>query len=122
MIKCSLIVIKYYAAHGFGSAANLWFRTSEKGEVLLRGVGTLRYVLILGEISACQVHICAVAACWFDNPHQAVPTPGVHNKIPAHKIFARVWVAQEPICYTINAKIFQGLGPKRRKSCDGDRV
>ena len=22
------------------------------------------------------------------------PTPGLHNKIPAHKIFARVWVAQ----------------------------
>ena len=39
-----------------------------------------------------------------------------------HKIFARVWVAQEPICYIINAKTFQGLGPKRQKSCDGDRV
>ena len=24
-------------------------------------------------------------------------TPGLHNKIPAHKIFARVWVAQESI-------------------------
>ena len=23
-------------------------------------------------------------------------TPGLHNKIPAHKIFARVWVAQKP--------------------------
>ena len=22
-------------------------------------------------------------------------TPGLHNKIPAHKIFARVWVAQQ---------------------------
>ena len=31
---------------------------SEKGEVLLRGVGTLRYLLILGENSACQVPIC----------------------------------------------------------------
>ena len=49
-------------------------------------------------------------------------TPGLHNKIPAHKIFARVWVAQEPICSLVAAKIFQGLGPKRRKSCDGDRV
>ena len=49
-------------------------------------------------------------------------TPGLHNKIPAHKIFARVWVAQEPIFYTINAKIFQSLGPKRWKSCNGDRV
>ena len=27
-----------------------------------------------------------------------VTTPGLHNKIPPHKIFARVWVAQEPIC------------------------
>ena len=35
---------------------------SEKGEVLLRGVGTLRYVLILSDNSACQVPICAVAA------------------------------------------------------------
>ena len=48
-------------------------------------------------------------------------TPGLHNKIPAHKIFARVWVAQEPIFSEV-AKIFQGLGPKRQKSCDGDRV
>ena len=41
---------------------------SEKGEVLLRGgsvlrgVGTLRYLLILSENSACQVPFCAVAA------------------------------------------------------------
>ena len=49
-------------------------------------------------------------------------TPGLHNKIPALKIFARGWVAQEPICYSINAKTFQGLGPKRRESCNGDRV
>ena len=27
-----------------------------------------------------------------------ISTPGLHNKIPAHKTFARVWVAQEPIC------------------------
>ena len=45
------------------------------------------------------------------------PTPGLHNKIPALKTFARGWVAQES-----NAKIFQGLGPKRRESCNGDRV
>ena len=35
---------------------------SEKVEVLLRGVGTLPYMLILSENSACQVPICAVAA------------------------------------------------------------
>ena len=49
-------------------------------------------------------------------------TPGLHNKIPAHKIFARVWVAQKSLFSLVAAKIFQGLGPKRRKSCDGDRV
>ena len=27
-----------------------------------------------------------------------VYTPALHSKIPAHKIFARVWLAQEPIC------------------------
>ena len=26
-------------------------------------------------------------------------TPGLHHKILHHKIFARVWVAQEPICF-----------------------
>ena len=25
-------------------------------------------------------------------------TPGLHNKIPVKKVFARGWVAQEPIC------------------------
>ena len=34
---------------------------SENGEVLLRGVGTLRDLLILSEINACEVPICAVA-------------------------------------------------------------
>ena len=38
---------------------------SEKGEVILRRVGTLRYVSILSENSACQVPICAVAADGF---------------------------------------------------------
>ena len=30
-------------------------------------------------------------------------TPGLHNKIPALKIFATGWVAQEPICSWIVA-------------------
>ena len=29
---------------------------------------------------------------------------------------------RNPFVYTINAKTFQGLGPKKRKSCKGDRV
>ena len=28
-------------------------------------------------------------------------TPGLHNKIPAHKIFARVWVAQESFLFIL---------------------
>ena len=54
-----------------------------------------------------------------------MPTPGPHNKNPRHKIFAKGWVAQNDIfdryldgC----AKIFQGLGPKRPESCDGNWV
>ena len=49
-------------------------RVSEKGEVLLRGVGVgpLRCSSILGENSASQVPICALAARRFDNPHQKV--------------------------------------------------
>ena len=54
-------------------------RLSEKGEVLLRGVGTLRLLLILGENSACQVPICAVAAWWFDNPHRKVVPRSTSN-------------------------------------------
>ena len=49
-------------------------------------------------------------------------TPGLHNKIPAQKIFARGWVAQRSLFSLVAAKIFQGLGPKRRESCKGDRV
>ena len=32
-----------------------------------------------------------------NNNNHNILTPGLHNKIPAHKIFARVWVAQESI-------------------------
>ena len=49
-------------------------------------------------------------------------TPGLHNKIPARKTFARVCAAQESFLSHVAAKIFQGLGPKRRESCNGDRV
>ena len=37
-------------------------RRSEKGKVLLRGIGTPRFFFVLSENSACQVPICAVAA------------------------------------------------------------
>ena len=45
---------------------------THNGEVLLRGVGTVRYLLILSENSACQVPTCAVAAGRFDNPRRQV--------------------------------------------------
>ena len=59
---------------------------SEKWEVLLRGVGTLRYVLILGEDSACQVPICAVAASWFDNPHNQWVPRGQIRRSTSHPL------------------------------------
>ena len=49
-------------------------------------------------------------------------TAGLHNKIPAQKILAGGWVAQEPICSQVVAKIFQGLGPQSLESSNGDRV
>ena len=49
-------------------------------------------------------------------------TPCLHNKIPALKIFARGWVAQISSCSLVVAKIFQGLGPKRREPSHGDRM
>ena len=70
----------------------------------------------------CASPASMAAGSWKRAPGRCYITPGLHDKIPAHKIFARVWVAQEPIVYIINAKIFQGLGPKRRESCNGDRV
>ena len=66
------ICICIYQVGGGGevAVARLWILSrdtrrslvSERGEVLLRGVGTLRECLILGENSACRVPICAVAA------------------------------------------------------------
>ena len=46
---------------------------SEKGEVLLRGVGTLYDIVLSSVKKLClSVPICAVAACWFDSPRQQV--------------------------------------------------
>ena len=63
---------------------------------------------------SCILHLCIYRTM--------LHTPGLHNKIPAHKIFARVWVAQKSFVSLVAAKIFQGLGPKRQESRHGDRV
>ena len=34
------------------------------------------------------------------NDSSTPPTPGLHNKIPAHNIFARVWVAQKSLFFS----------------------
>ena len=57
---------------------------NEKEEVLLRGVGTLRYMFILSENSACQVPIRAVAAWWFDAPRQKVVPRSRIPRITSH--------------------------------------
>ena len=43
---------------------------------------------------------CCVELFPYRSPrgNQRFPTPGLHNKIPALKIFARGWVAKESIC------------------------
>ena len=69
-------------------------------------------------MGAAQMGVAELGPHKCGTPIRPQGTPGLHNKIPALKIFARGWVAQE----SINAKIFQGLGPKRRESCNGDRV
>ena len=57
--KCVHIYIYIYTHNHNRSAASL---SVGEGEVLVRGVGTLRYLLILAGNSVCQVPICAVGA------------------------------------------------------------
>ena len=59
-----------------------------KGKCSQGGFGTLRYCLNLGESSACQVPICAVAARWFDNPHQQVVP---RSRIPRNASHFSYW-------------------------------
>ena len=52
--------------------------------------------------------------------------PGIHpvsiTRFPLSRFSPGAGLLRSPFVYTINAKIFQGLGPKRRESCNGDRV
>ena len=48
-------------------------------------------VLVPGGVEGAEHHVVQRLA-------SGVNTPGLHNKIPAQKIFAKGWVAQEPIC------------------------
>ena len=57
---CVYVCIYIYI-HTLYSTDNISQQT-RKGEVLLGGVSTLRYLSILGESSACRVPIRAVAA------------------------------------------------------------
>ena len=44
------------------------------------------------------------------------------TRFPLSRLSPGARVLRNPFVYTINAKTFQGLGPKRRESCNGDRV
>ena len=44
------------------------------------------------------------------------------TRFPLTRFSPGAGLLRNPFVYTINAKIFQGLGPKRRESCNGDRV
>ena len=41
--------------------------------------------------------IISSSSRWTPPRSELSTTPGLHNKIPAHKIFTRGWVAQKPI-------------------------
>ena len=43
-------------------------------------------------------------------------------RFPLSRFSQGAGLLTNPFFYTINAKIFQGLGPRRRQSCSGDRV
>ena len=49
-------------------------------------------------VSALNIPCAYAAFCLCLGRAGDVGTPGLHHKILHHKIFARVWVAQEPIC------------------------
>ena len=44
------------------------------------------------------------------------------TRFPLSRFSPGAGLLRSPFFYTINAKTFQGLGPKRRESCNGDRV
>ena len=44
------------------------------------------------------------------------------TRFPLSRFSPGAGLLRNPFFYTIHAKIFQGLGPKRRESCNGDRV
>ena len=54
-------------------------------------------------------------------------TPGLHNKIPPHKIFARVWIAQE-LCFTLSTLRFSRVWVRKdgnlvmETGCDNDHA
>ena len=48
--------------------------------------------------------------------------PVSKTRFPLSKFSPGAGLLRNPFAYTINAKTFQGLGPKRRESCNGDRV
>ena len=43
------------------------------------------------------------------------------TRFPLSRFSQGAGLHRNPFLYTINAKTFQGLGPKRRESCNGDR-
>ena len=62
----------------------------------------------------CRIPACVhVQVCWLS--HNWL-TPSSHSKNSLSKICSKGWVALQGNTYTICAKIFQGLGPKRPES------
>ena len=64
-----------------------------------------------------HTHVCTRSRTHVTHVH-----PVSITRFPLRRFSPGAGLLRNPFFYTINAKTFQGLGPKRRESCNGDRV
>ena len=71
------------------------------------------------------IYICIYSFKGRSPQHRQLPRklhPVSITRFPLSRFSPGAGLLRSPFLNTINAKIFQGLGPKRRESCNGDRV
>ena len=70
----------------------------------------------------CLTHLRFGRLAVGDSGMQIMLHPVSTTRFPLTRFSPGSGLLRNPFVYTINAKTFQGLGPKRRESCNGDRV
>ena len=77
-------------------------------------------------VVAAAVVVVVVAVALFALRPPGPPGYFIHpvsiTRFPLSRFSPGAGLLRNLFCYTINAKTFQELGPKRRESCNGDRV